>query len=294
MIRELFNKLTGEPQPAAQQPQRVVRAAEAAAPAGKNRVGWVSPDYTISRQVKLDPALVLSNRCVAYQGYSAEMEQYRVLRTRILHRTGNGSGKMVMITSSTPGEGKSLTSINLALTFAKDYNHTALLVDCDLKRQSIHKLLGYASDSGLAEHLVHGRPLSDLIVCPGVEKLTVISGGKTVGASSELLGSPGMRNLVAEMRDRYPDRYVFLDTPPVLAGADAMALAPLVDHILFVVQAGRTQLPDIQKALHLLPKEKILGLVFNRQPAGQIIPYYYGYLQEKETDTSGERHKRAR
>jgi len=291
MIRELFNKLTGESLPATQRPQPVVRAAD---PAGKDRVGWLSPDYTISRPVKLDPDLVLSNRCVAYEGYSAEMEQYRVLRTRILHRTSNGSGKTVMITSSMPGEGKSLTAINLAFTFAKDYNHTALLVDCDLKRQSIHKFLGFASDRGLADHLIHGRPLADLIIWPGVEKLTIISGGKTVGASSELLGSPNMRHLVAEMRDRYPDRYVFLDTPPVLAGADAMALAPLVDHILFVVQAGRTPLPDIQKALHLLPKEKILGLVFNRQPAGQIIPYYYGYLQEKGTDTAGERHKRAR
>jgi non-specific protein-tyrosine kinase len=236
--------------------------------------------------VKLDPGHILSNRCVAYQGYSPEMEQYRVLRTRILHRTSNGSGKTVMITSSIPGEGKSLTAINLAFTFAKDYNHTALLIDCDLKRQSIHKLLGFANDRGLADHLIHGRPLADLIVWPGVEKLTIISGGKTVGASSELLGSPNMRHLVAEMRDRYADRYVFLDAPPVLAGADAMSLAPLVDHILFVVQAGRTPLPEIQKALHLLPKEKILGLVFNRQPAGQIVPYYYGYLKPQGEDAA--------
>ena len=244
--------------------------------------------------MKLDPDLILSNRCVAYQGYSAEMEQYRVLRTRILHRTSSGSGKTVMITSSMPGEGKSLTAINLAFTFAKDYNHTALLVDCDLKRQSIHKLLGFASDRGLADYLVHGRPLSDLIVWPGVEKLTIISGGKRSVPAANCSAPPACGNLVAEMRDRYPDRYVFLDTPPVLAGADAMALAPLVDHILFVVQAGRTPLPDIQKALHLLPKEKILGLVFNRQPAGQIIPYYYGYLQESGSDAAGGQRKRAR
>jgi non-specific protein-tyrosine kinase len=279
MIRELFNKLTGGSQPAAPEPQPVEQAAEAAAPEGMDRVGWVSPDYTISRLVKLDPGLVRNNRCVANHESSPEMEQYRVLRTRILHRTSNGSGKIVMITSSIPGEGKSLTAINLAFTFARDYDLTALLVDCDLKQQSIHKLLGFASDRGLADHLLHGHPLADLMVWPDVEKLTIISGGNSVGASSELLGSPTMRHLVAEMRDRYPNRYIFLDTPPVLAGADAMALAPLVDHILFVVQSGRTPLQDIRKALHLLPKEKILGLVFNRQPADQIIPYYSGYLK---------------
>ena len=261
-----------------------MRVAEPAVPLGKDRVGWASPDYAISRPVKLDPGLIHRNRCVGSQGFSPEMEQYRVLRTRILHRTGNGSGKTVMITSSLPGEGKSLTAINLAFTFAKDYNHTALLVDCDLKRQSIHKLLGIASDRGLADHLIHGSPLTDLVVWPGVEKMTFISGGKTVEASSELLGSPTMRQLVAEMRERYTDRYVFLDAPPVLAGADAIALAPLVDHILFVVQAGRTPLPEIQKSLNLLPKEKIIGLVLNRQPAGQIIPYYYGYQQQAGAD----------
>ncbi len=240
--------------------------------------GWVSPSYTVSRPVKLDPNVTRKNRCVACHDESPYMEQYRVLRTRILHRAGNSSGKTVMITSAAPGEGKSLTAINLAFTFAREYNHTTLLADCDLRRQSIHKILGYAGDRGLADCLKGRCGLSDIIVWPDVEKLTIISGGKTVGDSSELLGSSRMRQLVTEMRERYDDRYIFLDAPPVLNGADAMTLAPLVDHILFVVQAGRTQLSEIQRALQLLPKEKIIGLVFNRQPAGQILPYYSGYF----------------
>jgi len=287
-IRELFNRLTGAlPHPVESE---VVEVAAATDSPENDRVGWVSPDYVNSRHVSLDLNQMLSNCVVAYQGYSPEMEQYRILRTRILHRTNNsGGGKIVMVTSSIPGEGKSLTSINLALTFAKDYNHSVLLLDCDLKRQSIHKILGFDSDRGIAENLLYGCPLADLIVWPGVEKLTIISGGHKVAASSELIGSPNMRHLISELRDRYPDRYVFLDAPPVLAGADAMALAPLVDHILYVVRARSTPLPEIRKSLNFLPKEKILGLIFNRQPAGQIIPYYHGYLGPPDKGSAAKR-----
>jgi protein-tyrosine kinase len=104
-------------------------------------------------------------------------------------------------------------------------------------------------------------------VWPGVEKLTLISGGRKVPNSSELLGSPAMKELVEDMKGRYPNRYVFFDVPPVLSGADAMAFAPLVDHILFIVRAGATPMPEAQRALSMLPREKVIGLVLNRQPA---------------------------
>jgi non-specific protein-tyrosine kinase len=170
-----------------------------------------------------------------------------------------------MVTSANPGEGKTITAINLAFTFAREFKQTALLVDCDLKSQQIHERLGFASEKGLVDYLIDDAPLSDLIIWPGVEKLTVISGGNTVKDSSELLGSLGMKNLVVDMKNRYPDRYVFFDVPPLLTCADSLAFAPLVDYVLIVVQAGRTSLQDVNRALKLLPSEKILGLVMNRQ-----------------------------
>jgi non-specific protein-tyrosine kinase len=180
-----------------------------------------------------------------------------------------------MVTSSVPGEGKTLTAVNLALTFAKAYSQTALLVDADLKRQQVRQVLGFESGKGLGDYLLDGCDVSELIVWPGVEKLTVISGGKRIEESSELLGSPGMKALVRDMKTRYPDRYVFFDVPPVLAGADAIAFASLVDRILFVVQAERTSMADVHKALALLPKEKILGIVLNRQADADASKYYY-------------------
>jgi non-specific protein-tyrosine kinase len=240
----------------------------------EGRKGWISPDYIASRAVGLDPDRLARNRCVSFDTASPEAEYYRMLRTKILHRTEGIRGVTVMVTSALPGEGKTTTAINLSFTFAKAYSQTVLLVDADLKQQKIHEVLGYENDKGLADYLLDGCLLSDTIVWPGIEKLTVLSGGRTVTESSELLGSPGMKVLVEEMKSRYPERYVFFDVAPVLIGADALAFAPLVDCILFVVQAGRTSLQDVNRAIKMLPQEKVLGLVLNRDPHAVMTDYY--------------------
>ena len=237
-------------------------------------VGGVSPDYVASRAVELDPDWLAQNRCVVFDTASPEAEFYRMLRTRVLHRTEGVGGVTVMVTSALPGEGKTTTAINLAFAFAKSHGQTVLLVDADLKQQKIRAVLDFENDKGLADYLLESFPLSDAIVWPGFERLTILSGGRTVTDSSELLGSPGMKALVKEMKSRYPDRYVIFDVAPVLTGADALAFAPLVDCILFVVQAGRTSLQDVNRALKMLPQEKILGLVLNRDPRAVVTDYY--------------------
>ena len=224
----------------------------------------ISPVYLKSSAVQLDPDTLENNRCVAFSGDAPEIEPFRLIRTQILQRTEGRGGVTVMVTSALPGEGKTLIAVNLALTFAKEYNQTALLVDCDLRQQGVHLALGYAGEKGLVDYLIRDRPISELMVWPGIEKLTVISGGRTLTGSSELLGSPRMRDLVADMKKRYPERYVFFDVPSVLTSADPLAFAPLVDYIVVVVQAGKTSVPSINRALRMLPREKIVGLVLNR------------------------------
>jgi non-specific protein-tyrosine kinase len=100
---------------------------------------------------------------------------------------------------------------------------------------------------------------------PGIEKMTLISGGGPFQESAAILSSPRMRELIADMKGRYPDRYIIFDAPSVLGGADVMTLAPLVDAVIVVVQAGKTSTIDVEKALRFLPKEKILGFVLNRR-----------------------------
>jgi protein-tyrosine kinase len=232
---------------------------------GKSEGLGISPVYLKSRAVQLDPDILEENRCVASLGDASEIEQFRLIRTQILQRAEGKGGVTVMVTSALPGEGKTLIAVNLALTFAKEYNQTALLVDCDLRQQGVHTALGFPSDKGLVDYLLYDCPITDLMVWPGIEKLTVISGGRTLAGSSELLGSPRMRDLVADMKERYPERYVFFDVPSVLTSADPLAFAPLVDYIVVVVQAGKTAVPNIVKAIKMLPQEKIVGLVLNRQ-----------------------------
>jgi non-specific protein-tyrosine kinase len=241
-----------------------------------DKAGWVSPVYSEAKVIKLDPEFASENRIVGMFPDSAEINFYKILRTQIQHRTKEKGWNTVMITSANPGEGKTLTSINLSITFAKEFNQTVLLVDSDLMRQNIHKYLGLDSDRGLIDYLIDDRPLKDFIVWPGIDKLTLISGGRTIHDSSELLGSPRMSSLIHEMKTRYPDRYVFFDVPPIFGGADAIVLAQLVDCIILVVADGQTSVHDIEKALQLIPQEKFLGFILNKQKI-PILNYYYQY-----------------
>jgi non-specific protein-tyrosine kinase len=235
--------------------------------ADKENAGWIAPRYTVSRSVVLDQQLLSDNRCVAIFCDSAITEQYKVLRTQILSCTQEKGGTTIMITSANPREGKTLTAANLALTFAKQFEQTVLLVDCDLRQQGVHRLFGFESTMGLIDYLADNRPVSDIMIWPGIDKLTLISGGRLTNESTELLGSLRMRNLVDDMKTRYPDRFILFDVPPVLGGADSIVFAPFVDFIIVVVASGKTAASDVKKAIDLLPREKVIGFVLNRHGA---------------------------
>jgi non-specific protein-tyrosine kinase len=230
----------------------------------KKKAGWISPHYSQSRTVHLDPGFIAENRCLAYLDEVPETEAYRVLRSQVLQRTRGSDCNTIMVTSALQGEGKTLTAINLAFSLAREFQHTVLLVDGDLRKQSIHKYLGCAGEKGLIDYLVDGSPVPELITWPGIEKMTFISGGRPYQESAEILGSPRMKELISDMKGRYPERYILFDIPPILTAADAHTFAPLVDQIIVVVQAGKTPIDDVKKAIKFLPKEKILGFALNR------------------------------
>lgn len=232
----------------------------------KNQSNGESPVYDMSRHVAVDPEKLAANKCACMDHHSTEIEYYKILRTQILHKMKAKGWKTVMVTSALPGEGKTLTAINLALTFARAFNQTVLLVDADLKQQAVHRVLSYESDLGLIDHLVDDRPVQDLIVWPGIEKLTIISGGRIIQDSAEFLGSPRMKALAGQMRERYHDRYILYDMPPVLGRADALAFSSMVDGVLMVVRACTTSSADLKAAIDLIPREKFLGYVLNRLP----------------------------
>lgn len=236
-----------------------------------SKLGWHSPNYSVSRSIQLDPAILHANRCIAFGGEQATIDSYKVLRTRILQRMKQSGGNTLMVTSALPGEGKTTTAINLAFIMAKEFQQTVLLVDCDLQQQDVHKHLGYSSDRGLINYLLDDCPITELFTWPGIEKINLISGGRLIRDSSELLGSPRMRELVKEMKSRYPDRFVIFDMQSSFAGADTLVFAPLVDNILLVVQEGKSPAKSINRAIGLLPQEKLVGVMLNRHKTASHI-----------------------
>lgn len=247
---------------------------------GKEKAGWVCPTYDQSKLIRLDPHVVAENKGIAILPGSPDIEAYKVLRTKIMKLTKEKGWNTVMVTSALPGDGKTLTTINLSLTFAREFNHTVLLVDCDLRKQNVHEVLGIDSKKGLIDYLLNDVPIPEIMIWPGVEKFTLISGGRTVHDSAELLASPKMKTLFEEMKKRYADRYIFFDVPPLLSVSDAMTFATLVDCILFVVEAGKTSMADVERAVEMIPREKFLGFVVNRKKE-HLSDYdarsYYGY-----------------
>lgn len=247
-----------------------------------NASGWKPPVYSESRKVTIDLKTAVKNHCVALSTDFAEVNYYKVMRTQLRQQSQREDWNTVMVTSASPNEGKTVTAINLAATFAREYNHTVLLVDADLRMQMIHRYLGYSSKLGLLDYLENKAPMHDIITWPGIEKFTVISGDRVVDDSSELIASPRMHTLMDELKHRYKDRYVIFDAPPVLGVADALAFAPLVDCIIIVVGAGNTNRQNLKEALELLPKEKIAGFVLNRLKGANKLYGNYAYRYGKQ------------
>lgn len=234
-----------------------------------------APIYRFCKYRKLDLSRVNEHICLGLKASASEMDNYRILRTQILQRTRSKDRKLIMITSLLPGEGKTLTAINLALIFAKTQNYTALLVDCDLRRQQIHKYFGLENSTGLGDLLNNNCSLKELIIWPYIKKFTFISGGDTIADSSELLGSARMQKVVEDLKRRYQNRYIFFDAPPLLSSDDALTLSAWMDGIILVIESHKTPLKKVEESLDLIPKEKFLGFVLNKYKYNHEESYSY-------------------
>jgi non-specific protein-tyrosine kinase len=224
----------------------------------------VNPVYQQTRVVNVESAVFRNNKIVSFFCDDAVADQIKILRTQILKRVQELAGNTLLITSAHPGEGKTLTAINLAVSIAQELNRTVLLVDANLRKPMIHRYLGFSVDAGLSDHLTRKVSLSDCLVNPGIEKLTILPGGRPVNNSSEILGAPRMEALVKEMKSRYPDRFIIFDSPSLLSSADPLAFSKFVDGVLLVVEAERTDRRDLRRALDLLKGRPVVGTLLNK------------------------------
>jgi len=234
----------------------------------------VAPSAKLQRQPIPTPDYVGENLVSEFAAKSYAAEQFRMLRTNLLFPADGKSPRCILVTSALPDEGKSFVSANLAITFAQNIDKHVLLVDCDMRRPTVHTLFGYASAPGLSDHLAHSRPLEELILRTPYERLRILPGGAPPPNPAELLSSNRMADLIDEIRYRYDDRYIIVDSPPPHLTAETSAMARLVDGILLVVRSGSTKREMVEDVVEKLGREKILGLVANW--VDERVFTYYG------------------
>jgi capsular exopolysaccharide synthesis family protein len=199
-------------------------------------------------------------------------EQFRTLRSRIDSLAAQRPLKTVAMASANPGDGKTTASLNLAVVTAMGVGQQTLLIDCDLRRPSVHRSLGLEPKTGLAEILLNRATIDEALLKVEGLNLDVIAVRGKPPNPSELLSSAQMRSLVQECADRY-DR-VILDTPAALGLPDGPTVAELCDGVVVVVRAGITPLEDVEAALELLDRRRVVGLVLNDAEQGRA---HYGY-----------------
>ena len=205
------------------------------------------------------------------QDRSLAAEEYRrIKRPLLMNAFGRGAalvenGNLIMVTSSRPGEGKTHTAFNLSLSIAMERDSTVLLVDADVGRSTISRMLGIGDRQGLIDVLLDPSiGLPDVMLKSNIPSLRVLPAGSRHHHATELLGSTAMRDLMQELSLRYPDRIVIFDSPPLLLTNEAPVLAELMGQIVMVVEAESTSRSLVHDALSLLNPDKAIGLVLNK------------------------------
>jgi receptor protein-tyrosine kinase/non-specific protein-tyrosine kinase len=204
-------------------------------------------------------------------------EQYRKLKAHLVRLTNEDKFRnLLMVTSAIAGEGKSLTAANLAISMAQEYDLTVLLIDADLRRPSIHSYFGFEQTIGLSDCLQDGIDITNAIIKTDISKLSVISAGREVEKPLELFASNKMKELMSEIKNRYNDRYVIIDTPPLLPFAETRSLARVADGIVLVIHEGVTPQESVLEAMEILKGCHILGVVLNDSTSVSMDSSHYG------------------
>lgn len=230
-------------------------------------------EYTQTRTINVSQDALIKNRIVAGSDDISIVNAYKMLRTRILQRMKANAWTTLAVTSPAVGDGKTLSAANLAISIAKEVNHTVLLVDLDLRRPSIARYFNCEPEYGLCDYLLGNIELTDILFTPGIDRLAILPGGRSVVDSSELLSAPKMVRLAQELKNRYEGRVVIYDMPPLLMADDVLAFAPYVDAALLVLQEGKTRKEDLKKAMEMLEVVNVIGTILNKSQYKKLTYY---------------------
>lgn len=277
--------LEGRPSPTAVQAASPERASAARAPA----TGSPKSDTGHARHIDINFGRLKARGFVTPDAGTTQIaEEFRVIKRPIIRNAlGQGgarvkNGNLVMVTSALPGEGKTFTSINLAMSIATEVDSTVLLVDGDVAHPSLPDLLGTPHGPGLLDLMTRDDlDFGDALVKTNIEKLSLLPAGSRHRRSTELLASEQMASLLREMASRYRDRIIIFDSPPLLATTEARVLAANMGQIVMVVAADSTSQHAVNQALSTVEGCEIVMMVLNKASRTDVGTYYGYYANEE-------------
>lgn len=241
-------------------------------------------------EVQRSKSVDLNLASLAVMGYltpgsprTAMADQYRVIkRPLIKNAVGQGAAtlnhaNLIMVTSALAGEGKSFTSLNLAMSMAAELDHTVMLVDADVARPSLLRMLGLPPGPGLLDVLEGQAEMPDVLLRTNIDKLTLLPSGTPHPRATELLASESMHDLLDDMARRYPDRIIVFDSPPLLLTTESRVLATQMGQIVVVVAAEATPHNAVQQALATIENCPVKMMLLNQVRGDASGAYGYGY-----------------
>lgn len=227
--------------------------------------------YQHTKVYDLDPDVLRRNKLFSLFKNNKMTDCFDIAKGQLLKKLDKLKGNCFIVTSSHPGEGKTFSSLNLAISIAREHDRTVIVIDADLRnpwrshKDFAHDFLSLSPDKGLVDYLEEVADLGEIIINPGINKMTVIPAGRRALNSAELLASPRMEFLIKELKSRYGNqRIVIFDCPASLSCVDPIVFSHLVDGILFIVESERTTNEDLKKAMSLYKEKPILGVILNK------------------------------
>jgi protein-tyrosine kinase len=230
-----------------------------------------------SNEIEVSADHLQSKRIVAHDGADQRSRPYDMLRTQVLQSMGVGGWKVLGVTSPTPGCGKTLTAINLALSIARQPDQAVALVDFDLQKPQIANSFGLASSAGGVLDVLEERSTlakAAVRIRAGRQRIVVLPTVAT-RESSELMGSRPMRDLLHDLKRAYQSHLIIVDLPPILSSDDVIAILPQIDCVLLVAAVGQTKVSEVEECNRHLQSSHLVRLVVNK--ATDATPNYYYY-----------------
>lgn len=269
-VQDAIRSVKEEQRRAGSAPSSAGKASHSADTAKMHELRQLAATLTPVNIATLEKKHLENNRIICGDFFPDAFTSYKMLRTRVLQKMDKNNWRILAVTAAHEGAGKTITAINLAITVAQSGARNVFLLDLDLRKPGIARSFGMTDvDLGLGEYLASQSDLSSILWDVGAENLVVVPGTGRFENSSELLTSPPMNDLIAQICSDPSEPIIILDLPPVLMTDDALAVAPMVDCLLFVVAEGETKRADLTRTIELLQGVDVVGVVLNKSRDSQ-------------------------